>query len=93
MKLPQLYSKLSPLKKRRVREKYIEVQDGKCYWCGEDIFAAPPLRIEATHINKNLFPLNFFNYPIHLQHNHSTDETEGAVHARCNAVMWQYHRR
>lgn len=29
-------------------------------------------------------------YPVHLQHNHDTGMTEGAVHARCNAVMWQY---
>jgi hypothetical protein len=40
-----------------------------------------------------LFPPNFLKYPVHLQHNHDTDMTEGAVHARCNAVMWQYHGR
>ena len=32
-------------------------------------------------------------HPIHLQHNHSTDMTEGAVHAYCNCVLWQYEGR
>jgi hypothetical protein len=27
---------------------------------------------------------------IHLQHCHKTNMTEGAVHAYCNAVLWQY---
>jgi len=27
---------------------------------------------------------------MHLHHNHETDMTEGAVHAYCNAVLWQY---
>jgi hypothetical protein len=31
--------------------------------------------------------------PIHLQHDHDTGLTEGAVHAYCNAVLWQYEGR
>lgn len=36
---------------------------------------------------------NFLQHPIHLQHNHTTGMTEGAVHNYCNAVMWQYEHR
>ena len=93
MQLPQLYSKLTYVQRRMVREQYMELQKNKCYWCGGHLLDAPPDRILDTPINEKLFPPNFFKYPIHLQHNHRTDETEGAVHARCNAVMWQYHRR
>jgi hypothetical protein len=28
---------------------------------------------------------------VHLHHSHETGMTIGAVHARCNAVLWQYH--
>lgn len=93
MQLPQLYSKLNRMQRKLVREQYMELQGGKCYWCGGLLQAYPPDRIMNTPINLALFPPNFLKYPIHLQHNHSTDETEGAVHARCNAVMWQYHGR
>ena len=44
-------------------------------------------------INWKLFPPFFLRFPIHLQHNHDTNMTEGAVHAYCNAVMWQYEGR
>jgi len=44
-------------------------------------------------INLKLFPPGFLKNPVHLQHNHDSDLTEGAVHAKCNGVMWQYHGR
>lgn len=44
-------------------------------------------------INMRMFPKGFFNHPVHLQHCHKTDMTEGAVHAQCNAIMWQYEGR
>jgi hypothetical protein len=93
MQLPQLYSKLNRTQRKLVREQYMELQGGKCYWCGGLLQAYPPERILNTPINWTLFPPYFLRYPIHLQHNHVTDETEGAVHAYCNAVMWQYHGR
>ena len=49
--------------------------------------------IKNKKINWKLFPPNFLKYPIHLQHCHKTGWTEGAVHAYCNAVMWQYEGR
>lgn len=91
--LPVEYDKIPAREKRLVREQYIKEQDNKCWHCGEDLFAAPPDRITEKDINLNLFPIGFLNHPIHLQHDHFTGLTEGAVHAYCNAVLWQYHGR
>lgn len=87
------YSELTPQERRTVREGYIKYQKGKCFYCKEDLGKEPPERILKKKINWVLFPENFLVYPIHLQHNHVTDKTEGAVHAYCNAVMWQYERK
>ena len=91
--LPVAYSTISSYQRKQVREQYVREQDGKCYWCMENLTGEPRADIIARKINLKLFPPNFLKYPVHLQHNHDTDMTEGAVHARCNAVMWQYHRR
>lgn len=91
--LPVLYKSLSIEQKRQVRERYIFIQKGKCYWCKCDIHSEPPESITNKSINLNNFPNGFLNSPIHLQHNHKTGMTEGAVHAYCNAVMWEYHNR
>ena len=39
---------------------------------------------------KTIFPENFFDHSIHLHHDHDTGMTIGAVHAHCNAVLWEY---
>lgn len=91
--LPLNYNELTPIQRMDVRERYIKEQKGKCFYCGEDIHKNPPQRIISKEINWKLFPKNFLKYPIHLQHNHYTGMTEGAVHAYCNAVMWQYEGR
>lgn len=31
--LPCDYTKLSPAKRRAVREEYVKAQEGMCYWC------------------------------------------------------------
>lgn len=90
---PVDYTKLNPRQRRKVREAYIKHQNGKCYWCGEDLDSPPPQRITKYKIFWEAFPPNFLANPIHLQHCHKTGMTEGAVHAYCNAVMWQYHGR
>lgn len=92
-KLPILYSKANAKERREVREQYIREQNGLCYWCKHPLDQEPPQEIKNYKINWRLFPPNFLRYPVHLQHDHSTDLTEGAVHSRCNAVMWQYHGR
>lgn len=93
MELPCLYEKLTQLQRKQVREKYIEQQDGKCMHCGGDIKQEPPQQILDTEINLKLFPPNFLKHPIHLQHDRDSGLTEGSVHARCNAILWQYHGR
>lgn len=90
---PTSYSKLTRAERRKVRMEYIKYQDGKCYYCTEPLDSPPPQRVTEKPIDWGLFPSGFLDYPIHLQHNHDTDMTEGAVHAYCNAVMWQYEGR
>jgi hypothetical protein len=90
MKLPVNYNQLTWQQRRAVRQAYVKKQNGKCMYCGESLSVKPT---QDKVINWDLFPPNFLKYPIHLQHDHETGLTEGAVHAYCNAVMWQYERR
>ncbi len=91
MNLPVNYNAIHWRKRKLVREEYIKHQKGKCYYCGQSLKEKPCSCIQCLPINKNLFPNNFFNYPIHLHHDHDTGMTVGAVHNYCNAVLWQYH--
>ena len=88
MKLPINYKDSHWTIRRQAREQYILEQDGKCCHCKKDIYTEPD---ETKPINKKLFPQGFFDYPIHLHHSHEDDGmTIGAVHAYCNAYLWQY---
>lgn len=91
--LPIDYTKLHRSERRLVREQYIEEQKNKCYYCGCSLSEKPPKEITEKKINWRNFPENFLKNPIHLQHDHKTGLTEGAVHGYCNAVMWEYHGR
>jgi hypothetical protein len=91
--LPVNYTRLNWMERRGVREQYIKEQGHKCYYCGSSLKEAAPQDIVDMEIDWDLFPENFLKYPIHLQHNHDTGMTEGAVHSHCNAVMWQYEAR
>ena len=91
MNLPLKYDELTPRQRALVRNEYINRQKGLCMYCGSNIHEEPPKHITEKAINWKLFPKGFLNYPIHLQHCHYTGLTEGAVHAYCNAVLWQYH--
>lgn len=93
IQLPTDYTKLSITDKRIVREQYIILQKNKCMYCNKSLFLSPPSSILSKPINWNLFPPNFLKHPIHLQHNHDTNMTEGVVHAYCNAVLWQYENK
>jgi len=93
MKLPIDYTKLNPAERREAREQYIKLQEGKCYFCKAELNKEAPKKITSKKIVWSCFPKNFLQYPIHLQHNHDTGMTEGAVHNYCNAVMWQYYGR
>ena len=91
MDLPVNYNKTHWSKRRDVRNEYVRIQGGKCYFCGCDLNGDPTGDILSKSINKKLFPANFFKYPVHLHHDHNTGMTIGAVHSLCNAVLWQYH--
>lgn len=93
MKLPAHYPTLSPQQRRSVRLQYADKQEGRCWYCGEALSGQPSEDVARKRINWQLFPPNFLRHPVHLQHCHKTGMTEGAVHARCNAVLWQYHGR
>ena len=90
MKLPVDYTSIDMAERRLAREQYVKEQDGKCFYCKESLILPPPKMISKKKIDWSLFPKNFLRHPIHLQHDHCSGMTEGAVHAYCNAVMWQY---
>ena len=91
MKLPMNYEKANPAERRKVREAYILLQKGKCHHCDGVLTEAPPLEVIRKIIDWTLFPPHFLTHPVHLHHSHDDGMTIGAVHAYCNAVLWQYY--
>ena len=92
MNLPVKYGALNYEQKRAVREEYVRVQNNLCAHCKEDLDGPPSVDVANRWINKDLFPKDFLKWPIHLHHDHNTGMTIGAVHSRCNGVLWQYFR-
>lgn len=93
IELPTIYDDLTPLQKANARHKYTKRQKNKCFYCLGSLSLDPPKNITDKPINLRKFPPGFLNHPIHLQHDHDTGLTEGAVHAYCNAVMFEYEGR
>jgi hypothetical protein len=93
IKLPVDYELLDWRERKAVREEYIKLQNNLCYYCNKNLSEEPSSDILQKNINWKLFPEQFLKHPIHLQHDHKSGMTEGAVHAYCNAVMWQYEGR
>lgn len=91
MELPTNYNNLSAKLRKRVREDYVQRQEGRCWYCGTPLDGSPKDSIKSLHIVKKWFPKGFFDWPVHLHHDHETGMTIGAVHSHCNAVLWQYH--
>lgn len=90
MKLPINYDDSHWSIRKKAREQYVEEQNGLCYYCNMPLDEEPPDEVQGKSINKKLFPESFFRWPVHLHHCHETGLTIGAVHAKCNAVLWQY---
>lgn len=90
-KLPIKYSETHWSIRRDVRNEYVRLQKGLCYHCGSDLGGPPSREVRSQPITRELFPPNFFKHPVHLHHDHDADLTIGAVHARCNAVLWEYY--
>lgn len=91
MHLPQDYTKLDQQQRRMVRDEYRIRQDGKCHYCKCLLSDQPRSDVMAKKIRWSAFPPQFLKYQVHLHHSHETGLTIGAVHALCNAVLWQYH--
>ena len=91
LKLPVMYDKLKHWEKRRVREEYTVKQKGKCYYCKRSLLQKPPVWVLDKKLGRATYPPNFFKHPVHLHHCHRTGLTIGAVHAYCNAVLFEYH--
>lgn len=94
-KLPVNYRQLTWGERRDVRNQYVKLQNGECFWCGDSLDSEPRQELREIPVDWSLFPggEEFLRYPVHLQHDHQTDMTEGAVHSLCNAIMWNYLRR
>jgi len=90
MVLPIDYEKAHWTVKKQAREQYEREQKGKCQHCKELLIRQPVKEVMLKDIEYRLFPVGFFNSPVHLHHDHKTGLTIGAVHARCNAYLWQY---
>lgn len=91
MELPVNYNDLHWTKRREIREEYIRRQNGLCCHCGEPLSGEPAKEIAETQVDESLFPENFFKWPIHLHHDHNSGLTIGAIHCKCNAVLWEYY--
>ena len=91
MKLPVEYDALDRSAKRVVREEYMRLQDDKCHYCKQPFRHLPSNKVLQANFRHSLFPAGFFQNPVHLHHSHVTGLTIGAVHARCNAYLWQFH--
>lgn len=91
MDLPVNYEKINARERKRVREEYARLQGNKCSHCGASLIGDPSKKMMQTRVDRWLFPRHFFKWPIHLHHDHNTGLTIGAVHNRCNAILWQYY--
>jgi hypothetical protein len=91
MTLPVNYNSIPANERWKIRNEYVRVQNGRCSHCDTPLEGPPPKEITKLWINQQLFPENFFKYPVHLHHCHDSGLTLGAVHCVCNAVLWQYH--
>lgn len=87
---PYEYTKLSPSERATLRKEYEIRQKGLCQFCKQPLNDVPSAQVRKARINLNMFPSGFLRHPVHLHHCHKTDLTIGAVHAECNAYLWQY---
>ncbi len=90
--LPARYDDLTPEQRRAVREAYVKQQEGKCRYCNAVLHGPAAPWAREKKVTPRLYPHGFFLHRVHLHHDHGTGWTIGAVHAHCNAVLWEHHR-
>lgn len=90
MDLPIDYDSATPTQRRMAREEYERRQHYCCAHCNQPLNGEPREPERSQWIDPRAFPPGFFNHPVHLHHSRETGKTIGAVHARCNAWLWQY---
>lgn len=86
------YPSMTSAQRRECRLSYETSQRNYCQHCGVRLYLDPPQY--KRRIDWRAFPggkAGFLRYPVHLHHDHNTGMTIGAVHAYCNAVLWQFH--
>ncbi len=86
-----MYDHLKAWERPLVREQYVTEQGGNCFHCGALLSGEPVDGVMALPLDMSPFPPGFLNHPVHLHHDHDTGLTLGAVHARCNAVLFLYY--
>lgn len=91
VELPVHYDSTSSWDRKSVLEQYTREQGGNCCHCKKSLRRAPAPAVADLRVDKARFPEGFFKHPIHLHHDHNTGMTIGAVHAHCNAVLFEYH--
>ena len=90
-KLPINYDEVHYTTRRKARDEYVRLQEGKCWHCKSLLKEEPPAAVKNLPVSPELFPDGFFKWPVHLHHSHDTGMTIGAVHCYCNAVLWEYY--
>ena len=90
MKLPISYKDSHWSVRKQARLQYVEQQLGKCWYCQNLLTSEPVQAVLSKPIDHKLFPPGMFDYPVHLHHDHKSGMTIGAVHNKCNAILWQY---
>ena len=88
---PEIYDDLTQDERRILRGEYVRAQGGLCLYCGSALDGSPAEHVMSRVVDWRLFPDGFQRYPVHLHYSHDTGVTIGAVHMRCNAVLWQFH--
>lgn len=90
--IPAYYDNLTFYERRMVREEYILLQKGLCYYCNCTLDSDAPLSLrERFPLDQRRWGPEFLKHPIHLHHCHRSGLTLGATHAYCNAILAQYH--
>jgi len=92
LQIPAMYDALTWYERSLVREEYIILQKGACYWCKETLLHDTSEELKASYpLDPRYWPEEFLKHPVHLHHCHRSGLTLGATHAYCNAILAMYY--